>query len=63
MLIRKIITSQKTMETLLLQDLRRSLTRNGEQNLRPSRRHEFRKPHTLWKHSLRKKLKKKMMRP
>jgi hypothetical protein len=33
-----------------------------EQNLRPFRRHELRKPRIPWKHLLRKKLKKKMRR-
>jgi hypothetical protein len=61
-LTRKIITSQKTMETLSLHNLRRFQTRRGEQNLKPYRRRELRKQHTLWKHLLRKKLMKKMMR-
>jgi hypothetical protein len=35
------------METLSLQNLCRFQTMRGEQNLRPSRRHELRKPYTL----------------
>jgi hypothetical protein len=61
-LTRKITTSKKTMETLSLQNLHRYQTRKGEQNLKPSRRHELRKLRILWKHLPKKKLKKKMMR-
>jgi hypothetical protein len=50
------------METLSLQNFHRFHTRRGEQNLKPYRRHELRKQRTLWKHLLRKKLRKKMMR-
>jgi hypothetical protein len=50
------------METISLQNLHRFQTRRGEQNLKPYRRHELRKQRTLWKHLLRKKLMKKMMR-
>jgi hypothetical protein len=42
-LTRKIITSQRTMETLSLQNLRRFQTRRGEQKLKLYRRRELRK--------------------